>query len=50
MHLLWAHHVPRTLLALGVKQNRHLKTVLSDGKGAVSFSKRARQAKDQTGW
>lgn len=40
MHLLWAHYVPRTLLGVGGKQNKHLKIVLSDGKGAFSFPKK----------
>ena len=31
---------------LGGKQNRHLKIVLSDGKGVFSFPKRTRQAED----
>lgn len=44
MYLLLTHHVPRTLLGLGGKQNRHVKIILSDGKGAFSFSSRARQA------
>ena len=33
---------------LGVKQNRQLKIVLSDGKGVFSFSKRTRQAEDRS--
>ena len=40
MHLLWAHYVPRTLLGVGGKQDKHLKIVLSDGKGAFSFPKK----------
>lgn len=44
MYLLLVHHVLRILLGLGGKQNRHLKIILSDGKGAFSFSKRVRRA------